>query len=633
MKKLKFWKSENLLLQQLKLEIVRIFSLKRHIIFFALFGLIGLFFVYSGILEYRNFLNQKEFFITHEQDKMNLYANHSHYSAYGFRILYEPSPLSIFFKDSSVFKNLYSTVDMTENLDVIRSYKGRNLLLKKGLFKDLAGMFFLFGSLFMVCMGMTSYKSEKYFFKFGNVIIRPGILNLVFVILICAWYNFPRAFQLRFWAEDGEVFFYFVIYLLFFLSFFYGAGLLIRALCRSKPVTYIYVFIFWFFSVTIIPEAMNIFLQKKAQLLPANEKYNITKLEEVMNFEREIQKALEGIKNREKRNETYREMIKKFLETGAIKNSKIEKDINSHIQQVTREYETLLLAYPTGFYNYLSGEVAGQGYKGYLELVKYTLALRQDFIEYHLKMRYDSNDKSIVPFFKTDENIFYAHCYLPQHFPIASVLILLYTIILFTVSYVVLKRRINYIPKIKRPGYEFRKGNTYFVLCKNDQYRDNLFRCYQAEENTIGIDKVKAEELNPGVGLTQMVTYFCKLSGADEKKARENLKLLGVENIETKVRRRRWKREKTPDEVIYKIYCAVTMAGPDNIVVVNDFLRGKSREMERQFLNLVTRLNQVGKIVVYLSSEIFLTSLPFEGSIKINNYKSFRIDPQAVSLR
>ena len=633
MKKLEFWKSENLLLQQLRLETVRIFSLKRHIVFFALFGLIGIFFVYSGIREYKNFLNQKGFFITHEQDKMNLYVSQNHYSAYGFRILYEPSPLSIFFKNSSVFGNLYSTVDITENLEVIRSYKGRNLLLKKGLFNDVAGMFFLFGSLFMVCMGMTSYKSEKYFFRFGNVIIRAGILNSVFVILICTWYNFPKAFQLRFWADDGEVFFYYVIYLLLFLGFFYGAGLLIRVLCRSKPVTYIYVFIFWLFSVTIIPEAMIIFLQKKSQLLPANEKYNITKLDEVMNFEREVQKVLVGIKTREKRNEIYREMSQEFLDTGCYKNSKIEKDINSHIQEVIREYETLLLAYPTGFYNYLSGEVSGQGYKGYLGLVNYTLALRHDFIEYYLKMKYVSNEKSIAPFFKTDENIFYAHCHLPQYFPIAIVLILLYTIILFIVSYVVLKRRINYIPKIRRPGYEFRKGNTYFVLCKNDQYRDNLFRCYQAEGDTIGIDKVKAEELSPGVGLAQMITYFCKLSGTDEKKARENLHLLGVENIEARVRRYRWKREKTPDEVIYKIYCAVTLAGAYNIVVVNDFLQGKSREMERQFLNLVTRLNQVGKIVVYLSSEIFLTSLPFEGSIKIDNYKSFRIDPQAVSLR
>lgn len=622
-----------MLYQQLKLEKDRIFSFKRNIIFFALFGFICIFFVYSGIQEYKNFLNQKEFFITHEQEKMNLYVSHSQYRAYGFRVLYEPCPLSIFFNNSSVFENLYTTIDMTENLDINRSFKGRNLLLKKGFFKDLAGMFFFFGSLYMVFMGMTSYKSEKYFFKFGNIIIRLCILNSIFVILICAWYNFPKVFQLRFGAGDGEVFFYFVIYLLFFLGFFYGVGLLIRVLCGSKPASYIYVFIFWFISVTIIPEAMIIFLQEKSHLLPTNEKYNITKFEEVVNFEQEVQRAIVGITTPEKRNEIYRKMVTDFLQTGCIKNSKIEKDINRHIQQVVREYEILMLTYPTGFYNYLSGEISSQGYNGYLGYVDYTLALRHNFIEYYLKKRYDSNEKSIVSLIRDDKNIFYAHSFLPQSFPIAIGLILFYTIILFTVSYVVLKRRIGFRPKIKKPGYEFRKGNTYFVLCKNDQYRDNLFRCYQADENTIGIDKVKMEELNPGVGLAQMVTYFCKLSGVDKKKVLENLQLLGVVDIEAKVPRHRWKREKTPDEVIYKIYCAVTMAGTHKIVVVNDFLKRKSREMERQFLELVTRLNQDNKIVVYLSTEIFLTSLPFEGSIKIDNYKSFRIDPLAVSLR
>lgn len=622
-----------MLFQQLKLEKERIFCLKRNIIFFALFGLIGMFFVYSGIQDYKNFLNQKEFFITHEQDKMELYASHGHDGAFGFRVLYEPPSLSIFFNNCSVFDNLHSTVDMTENLEVNRSHKGRNLMLKRGFFKDLAGMFFLFGSLFMLYMGMTSYKSEKYFFKFGNVLIRLGILSSVFVILVCVWYIFPKAYQLHFDPADSEVFFYFVIYLLFFLGFFFGAGLIIRVLCRNKPISYIYVFIFWMLSIIIIPEAMVIYLQEKSKLLPVYEKNHLTKLEEVITFEREVQKATEMIKSPEKRKEIYREMAKDFLETRCVKNSKLEKDINLHIQQVIRQYETLMLAYPTGFYKYMSGEVSGQGYNGYLGFVNYTLALRHNFIEYYLKNKYDSNEKSIASLFKDDENIFHAHSFLPRSFPIAIGLILLYTIILFVVSYVILKRRIRYLPKIKKPGYEFRKGNTYFVLCKNDQYRDDLFRIYQAEENTIGLDKVKVEELDPGVGLAQMVTYFCKLSGVDVKKAIENLHLLGVENIKAPDRVHRWKREKIADEVIYKIYCAVTMAGTHKIVVVNDFLKGKSGQMERQFLDLVTRLNQAGKIIVYLSSEIFLTSLPFEGSIKIESYKSFRIDPQAVSLR
>jgi hypothetical protein len=622
-----------MLLQQLKLETSRIFGRKRHIIFFVLFEMMGIFFVYSGIQEYKNFLYQKELFITHEQAKMNLSPSDGHYEAYELRVLYEPTPLSIFFSNSRVFENLYSTIDVMENLEVNRSYKGKNLLQQKGFFKDLAGMFFFLGSLYMVYMGMTSYRNEKYFFKFGNVIIRLGILNSVFVVLICTWYNFPKVFHLRFGASAGEVFFNFVIYLLFFLGFFYGAGLLIRVLGGNKPVSHIYGFIFWFLSVTIIPEAMTIFLQEKSQLLPANEKYNIIKLEEVVNFEGEVQKAIAGIKDPGKRNEISREMVKDFLENGCIKNAGIEKDINHHIQQVIREYEILVLGCPTGFYNYLSGEVSGQGYSGYLGFVNYTLALRRQFIEDYLKKKYNAGDRPIGSLSKAGENIFTAHSLLPRCFPIATALILVYTITFFTVSYVVLKRRTEFIPEIKKTGYEFRKGNTYFVLCKNDRCRDNLFRYYQADENTIDIDRVNAEELNPGVGLAQMFTYFCKFSGVDEKKAREYLQLLEAGDIEAKPPRRRWKREKTPDEVMDKIYCAVMMAGTHKIIVVNDFLKGKSREMEHLFLELVNRLNLAGKIVVYLSSELFLTSPPFEGNIKIDHYKSFRIDPQAVSLR
>jgi hypothetical protein len=622
-----------MLLQQLKLEGARIFGVKWNIIFFTLFCAFGVFFVYSGVTEYRHFLKEKALFITHERNKVNLYVTYSHYGDYGFRVLYEPSPLSIFFSNSSVFENLYANVDMTEILDIDSSYKGRNLLLKKGFFKDLAGMFFIFGSLFMVYMGMTAYTSEKYFFRFFNVFLRLGILNFLFMLLIFSLYQIPRLFQLHFSANDGKVFFYFALYVLFFLSFFYGGGLIIRMLSGRSPTTSIYVFIFWILSISIIPEAMTILLQQKAQRLPPNEQHNIAKLEEVMNFERQVKKAIQGVKTLEQRNEIYQSMVKDFLNTGYIKNSRLEKDINRDIQGMVDKYEKTLLIYPTSFYHYLSGEVSGKGYSGYLELVNYTLALRHRFIQYYLKKRYESNDNTIVSFIRNDENIFHTHSFLPHSFPVASGLTLLYTILFFTLSYGISQRRMRRIPEIKKPGYKFRKGNTYFILCQNDRYRDNLFHCYQADKNTIGIDHVNVEDLDPGVPLAQMVTYFCHFSGVDESEARKNLKWLGLEDETLKAWQSCRPGEKDPDESIYKIYCAVALAGTHEIIIVNDFLKGKSREMERYFLDLVSRLNDAGKIIVYLSSDIFLTSLPFEGNIKIDQFKSFKIDPLAVSLR
>ncbi|NIM18020.1 MAG: hypothetical protein GTO45_38995 [Candidatus Aminicenantes bacterium] len=614
---------------KLKHEVAKIFRFWGNVIFLLIFTLVGIFFVYSGIVEYKNFQKEKALFITHEKNKVDLYVTYSQYGDYGFRVLYEPSPLSLFFNNSSVFENLYSNVDMTEILKVNTSYKGRNLLQKKGFFKDLAGLFFLFGSLFMVYMGMASLKSEKIFFKFGNLILRLVILDIFFLGLVSALQRLPKLFALQFAPEESKILLYFVLFLLCFLSFFYAAGLFIRMVSRKKQRAYIYIFIFWFVSVSVIPECMTIFLHNKSQLLQANEKYNIMKLEEVMNFEKEVQKAIVGIKTLGERNKIYQKMVKHFLDTGYRKNTKIEEEINNNIEKVMREYESVMQLYPTSFYNFSCGELSSKGYSGYIDLVSYTLKLRHEFIQYYLKKRYESNDKKIIPFVKGEENIFKASSRLPGSFFVGGGLTLALTIFLFLASYLVFLRRSNRIPTAKKPQYKFRKGNTYFVLCKNDQFKNDLFTYYKAEKDTICIDNVNADDIDTGVGLTHMLSYFCKITGVGEEAALKNLRMLGIDDPKN----RKWNKEKLPEEIVQKMYCAISMAGDQQMIVVKDFLKGKSRELERQFLNLVSRLNNSGKIVVYLSTEIFLTSLPFEGDIKINSYKSFKIDPQAVSLR
>jgi hypothetical protein len=565
--------------EKLKHECARIFGLKRNIVFLILFGLVGVFFVYSGGIGYKDFLKEKAFFRAEEKSKVNSYTTYSQYGECGFRVLYEPMPLSLFFTNSGVFENLFAHVDMTGSLKVNSPYKGRNLFLKKGFFKDFAGLFFLFGSLFMVYMGMASYTSERFFFRFGNLILRLILLDSFFLCLAIILHKVPELMGIKFSPAESKVFSDFTLYLLCFLGFFYAAGLFIRVLSRKRENTLIYILIFWFFSVFIIPEIMTIFLQNKSRILQANETYHIMKPEEA--------------------------------------------------RGVVREYESVMQIYPTGFFNFLSGELSTRGYSGYLDLVRYTLALQHNFVRYYLEKRYESNDKKIIPFVKGEENIFKSSVRLPASFSVGRGLTLAYTILLLLVSYMVLRRRLNGRPTIKNPQYKFRKGGTFFVLCENNQFKNDLFNYYRAEKDTVCIDRVGAEDIDAGVGLVPMVGYFCKITGVDEKKAVRNLFMLGIEDPKSP----QWKKERLPEDVVQKIYCAVSLAGEHRVIVVNDFLKGKSWEMERKFLNLVTRLNNAGKIVVYLSTEIFSTSLPFEGDIKIDSYKSFKIDPQAVSLR
>jgi hypothetical protein len=614
---------------KLKHEVIKIFRPRRNVIFLILFALVAVFFVYSGIVEYKDFQKEKALFITHEKNKVDLYVTYSQYGDYGFRVLYEPSPLCLFFNNSSVFENLYSNVDLTEILKVNTSYKGRNLLQKKGFFKDLAGLFFLFGSLFMVYMGMASLKSGKVFFKFGNLILRLVILVIVFLGVVSVLQRLPKLFALQFSPGESKIFPYFVLFLLCFLSFFYAAGLFIRMVSRKSQRVYIYIFIFWFFSVSVVPECMTIFLHNKSQLLEANAKYNIMKLEEVMNFEKKVQKAIVGIKTLGERNKIYQKMVKHFLDHGYRKNTKIEEGINNNIKRVMREYESVMQLYPTSFFNFFCGELSSKGYGGYIDLVNYTLKLRHEFIQYYLKKRYESNDKNIIPFVKGEENIFRASSRVPRSFFVGAGLTLALTIILFLASYFVFIRRSRRVPPVKKPRYKFRKGDTYFLLCKNEQFKNDLFASYQAEKDTICIDNVNADEIDTGVGLTHMISYFCKITGVEKEAALKNLRMLAMGDPYN----RKWNKEKLPAEIVQKMYCAISMAGDREMIVVKDFLKGKSRELERLFLNLVNRLNNSGKIVVYLSTEMFLTLLPFEKDIKISSYKSFKIDPQAVSLR
>ena len=589
-------KKSKMLTYHFKFEGARIFERNRNIAFFIIFSIIGLFFVYSGIGEYKNFQGKKELFVAHEKAKALDRLD-------GFSVLYEPSALSVFFNNSSVFENLHSNVDMTEVLEVDRSYKGRYLFLKKGFFKDIAGIFFLFGSFFMVNMGAASYKSERFGLNFENIVMRMAIISSLFMGSLICFYHVPKIFGVAFSASEGKTFFSFSLYLLVFLCFFYAAGLFIRVISKSNRIPYLYVFIFWFFSISVIPEVMTFILQGKARGFPENETYSIAKFKEIAN-----------------------------LNKGANweKVSKIEKDLNRDIAGASKAFEVAASIYPTGFYRFLSGEVSSKGYYGYLDFVNYTLTMRKNFAKYYLEKRHKSHDKKIASFITEGKNIFKASGRLPGTFSIGCILTFIYTVLLFFASYLILSKRSKQMPDIKCPRYRFNKGDTYFVLCKNDKYRDDLFRWYQEKENAICIENVAPEEIDPGIGLMHTFTYFCKIAGVDEKQAAANLRLLGIEDMaELQLK----DKAKASPEMVLKIYCAVSMAGNRQIIVVKEFLKGKSRDLEHCFLHLVKNLNHAGKIIVYLSTEMFLTASPFKGIIKIDNYKNFRIDPWAVSLR
>jgi hypothetical protein len=280
------------------------------------------------------------------------------------------------------------------------------------------------------------------------------------------------------------------------------------------------------------------------------------------------------------------------------------------IERMARKYENVTQFYPTGFFLFLSGELSSRGYYGYIDLVKYTQGLQSA---------------------EGEKNIFKASGRLPRSFVRGTCFTLVFTFIFFLASYIVLRKRkrLREMPVREKPRYNYRKGSAYFILCGDEQIKNGLFAYYRTNKDAVCIDNVHAREIDTGAGLSNMLTYFCKIAGVEEETAVKNLRILAIGDPWN----RKWQKEKLPDEVVLKLYCAVLLAEDRRLIVVNDFLMCKSPEMQRQFFYLVTRLINSGKILLYLGTEMFLTLSPFEGNIKVNGYKDFKIVPQAVSLR
>jgi hypothetical protein len=69
-----------------------------------------------------------------------------------------------------------------------------------------------------------------------------------------------------------------------------------------------------------------------------------------------------------------------------------------------------------------------------------------------------------------------------------------------------LRRRVGY-----RGIFGTERGRFYFVLCKDDAFRDRLFHQLSLEPGVMGLDQVKGEDIDPELPPRDIVPYFCHL--------------------------------------------------------------------------------------------------------------------------
>lgn len=403
----------------LRFEGRRIFGERKNLVFLGFIALSSAYLAWSGLNEYRSFLEGKKAFINFEKEKTSQISTYAQYGVFGFRLLVEASPLSLFFVNCSVVQDLESNIDNFEAIRVESSFKGNKLFMKRGYFKDFAGVVFVFGSLLMLYLGHLALVSPAYVrfmtnrmslgkFYCMTTLARLSWLNLYFLALAASLYFLIRLTGVAFSISDRRTFLLYLAFLILMLDFFYLLGQMTTVLVRFRRVSFFWFFVVWFVCVFLLPEISRISVFNRSQALDSAEKVNLEKFRNLMAMEKRFGDFLKV--NPSTPMDQVRQMQKKFaiqfINSSFLVNTALETRYLREVEEVIAGHERQSVLFPTTFYHFLTGEASGKGYYGYIAFMDYIMKLRSRFIQFYLKKRYEESDPPMESFVKLEENVF-----------------------------------------------------------------------------------------------------------------------------------------------------------------------------------------------------------------------------------
>ncbi|MDQ1353991.1 MAG: hypothetical protein QG657_4300 [Acidobacteriota bacterium] len=424
----------------------------KNITLLILFSLLSLYFVQIGIDNYKSIIENKEKFLDIERLKVYQYINYAQYGAYGFRILFIPSPVSVYFVNSSVISELTANVDSGERLNIYNSFKDRTLFADKaGGFKDFSGIMLLLGSLLVLYSGYESIIHKDYLrFMAGFTGHRKLFLSIFFsrVLVFTLLFLFIGGISLLLLKINGiqlseNEWSHWFIYLgvLALLSVFFFVLGTIAGTFKSRFAGFVVLIFLWFVFVFLAPGVVNAIISHNADNIVSNYQLELEKLKILMDFEKQAAEKAGPVE--ESNTETERELVESAWNNEFKKLQALEKKLQNEMEANIRRYQTLSCFFPSTFYLSAGNEIGGKGYENFIRFYEYIQVLKWKFIIFYIDKRYYSDFSKVEPFIKDSGNLFYARAHLPRNFTAGIWLTVVYILALFAVSYVRFKKSVR----------------------------------------------------------------------------------------------------------------------------------------------------------------------------------------------
>jgi len=429
---------------------------KRNIIIFLLLLLIALFFIQVGIVNYKEKLNQKEIFQDIETKKVSFYINYSQYGTYGIRMLFVPSPLSVFFINSCVVPDMTSYVDSGERLKIYQPLKGKNIFeMKKSGYTDFSGIILFFGTLMAILYGYDSFRQDEYLRFLSTLsssnrsffsihLARIGIMVLLIIALVGSALMLMLINGLSFALDRYIIYFFISIFLI--TLFFYALGILF-GLARSKIGRLVPLLSCWFIIIFFVPMVINSIISGKSDLITPLYKFEMDKLKIVMDFENKAIDNKVTYRYGEKLTKEVKDMVLSYWNNEFKTLEALEEQMREEMRKNISLYHLVSSFFPSTFYQSMTNEISSRGYENLLQFYRKVQKLKREFVKNYIDKLYFSNFTKVESFIKSDENVYYASSQLPGYLGWGTAVTLVYSLLLFTVSFMRYKKILYKEPK------------------------------------------------------------------------------------------------------------------------------------------------------------------------------------------
>jgi hypothetical protein len=570
------------------------------------------YYLYLGIGEYKTHCLDERAFQVFEKRRVDLVFSYPQYGGDGIRIFWKRSPMIIFTGSGKIVKAT-ATLDTREVVDIVQS---REEIPPGRRFRGFFDIVLLFGCLMHFIYGGTLFPNKKNLRLFRRpsaafmlLLLRLAVLLIYFSLVLAGGYGMVRFCGIR--VDEIRIYASISAYILFILMFCYLVAAAFSFIPYRK-VSISLLVIFAFIFLVVIPENLAMGIHSNRLENPDLEKINT-----LLKFELKAKDMLESAqKDKNRWTRLKRELYEQFFQNEFRDNELLERNILRDTLKRTGKFEKKSIFFPIAYFNFFVNEASSQGNYSYGDFFNYILETRERFVKYVLYKRHFTNEKKVESFIKNDENIFQTRATMIPSFAGSMFIIFLYILVLMLLVGIACRLGIERSGENSIALYDFKAGNIYFRLFGSCMERDGVWEQFSRGGNVTSLDG-DMTGLSPYTGLPviDVVRFLSLIREISLERILQNVEYFKLD----------FTRPLKFDDIPL-LYLAFKLSEECDCIVLNDFLKNKSKLLHDSLIYLLIEKVREGKIVIYLSTTLFEIRSEFGEVIKSKFVSIGKID-------